>query len=39
MRLVLNSTVISNFGLIGRIEWLRSFWPDDLVMTEQSMEI
>jgi hypothetical protein len=37
MRLVLNSTVISNFTLVGRIEWLYNLWPNELVTTEQAM--
>jgi predicted nucleic acid-binding protein len=37
MRLVLNSTVISNFALVGRIEWLGNLWPDELLTTEQAM--
>jgi len=37
MRLVLNSTVISNFALVGRIEWLHNLWPDELITTGQAM--
>jgi predicted nucleic acid-binding protein len=37
MRLVLNSTVISNFALVGRTQWLHKLWPDDMVTSEQAM--
>jgi predicted nucleic acid-binding protein len=35
MRLVLNSTVICNFALVGRTEWLSNLWSDQLITTEQ----
>jgi predicted nucleic acid-binding protein len=37
MRLVLNSTVISNFALIGRVGWLAQLWQAELVTSEQAM--
>jgi len=36
MRLVLDNTVMSNFALIGRIDWLRELWPDMLVTSEEA---
>ena len=36
MRLVLDCTVLSNFTLIGRTNWLRQVWPDVLVTSEES---
>jgi predicted nucleic acid-binding protein len=37
MHLVLNSTVLSNFALVGRTTWLYDLWPGHLVTTEQTM--
>ena len=37
MRLVLDSTVISNFALIGRVDWLQQIWPGMLVTAEDAM--
>ena len=36
MRLVLDNTVMSNFALIGRIDWLRELWPNMLVTSEEA---
>ncbi len=37
MRLTLDTTVISNFALIGRTDWLRELWPGVLVTTRDAM--
>ena len=36
MRLVLDNTVMSNFALVGRTEWLRKVWPGMLVTSEEA---
>ena len=36
MRLVLDNTVMSNFALIGRANWLRDVWPGMLVTSEDT---
>jgi predicted nucleic acid-binding protein len=36
MRLVLDNTVMSNFALIGRTDWLRKVWPGMLVTSEEA---
>ena len=37
MRLVLDTTVICNFALIERSDWLREVWPGVLVTTQDAM--
>jgi predicted nucleic acid-binding protein len=37
MRLTLDTTVISNFALIGRTDWLRQVWPGVLVTAQEAM--
>lgn len=36
MLLVLDNTVMSNFALVGRTDWLRQVWPNMLVTTEEA---
>jgi predicted nucleic acid-binding protein len=36
MRLVLDNTVMSNFALVGRPDWLREVWPGMLVTSEEA---
>jgi predicted nucleic acid-binding protein len=36
MRLVLDNTVMSNFALVGRVDWLRDVWPGMLVASEEA---
>jgi predicted nucleic acid-binding protein len=36
MRLVLDNTVMSNFALVGRTDWVRDVWPDELVTSEEA---
>jgi predicted nucleic acid-binding protein len=36
MRLVLDNTVMSNFALVGRPDWLREVWPGMLVTPEEA---
>lgn len=36
MRLVLDNTVMVNFALIQRTNWLQAFWPDALVTAEDA---
>ena len=31
VRLVLDNTVMSNFALVGRTDWIREVWPGMLV--------
>jgi len=37
MPLVLDSTVISNFVLIGHVDWLQQIWPGMLVTSKDAM--
>jgi predicted nucleic acid-binding protein len=37
MHLVLNGTVISDFALVGRTEWLHHLWHDEMITTDQAM--
>ena len=36
MRLVLDNTVMSNFALAGRTDWLQKIWPSMLVTAEET---
>lgn len=36
MRLVLDNTLMSNFALVGRADWLREVWPGMLATTEEA---
>lgn len=36
MRLVLDNTVMSNFALVGRGDWLQKIWPGMLVTAEEA---
>lgn len=36
MRLVLDNTVMSNFALIGHVDWLRRLWHGSLVTSEEA---
>lgn len=36
MRLVLDNTVMSNFALVGHIDWLAKLWPGLLVTSEEA---
>lgn len=36
MLLVVDNTVISNFALVGRTEWLQKLWPNRLVTSNEA---
>lgn len=36
MRLVLDNTVMSNFALVGRTDWLRKVWPGMMTTSEEA---
>lgn len=38
MLLVLDNTVMSNFALVGRVDWLRRVWPGMLVTSSEAWD-